>query len=101
MATRRPDGDLGLRIRYDADLFDEKTVRGCLDRLEDALTAMTAGAAETVGDLTPASAVTLGVPDGAHRLRTLWQHTLGPVGDVTPDANFFELGGIRSARSGW
>ncbi|WP_329533997.1 LLM class flavin-dependent oxidoreductase [Streptomyces sp. NBC_01450] len=95
MATRRPDGDLDLRIRYDADLFDEKTARGCLDRLEDVLTAMTAGAAATVGDLTPGSVApgTPVTPDSAHRLRTLWQHTLGPVGDLTPDANFFELGG--------
>ncbi|MFJ1606622.1 MupA/Atu3671 family FMN-dependent luciferase-like monooxygenase [Streptomyces sp. NPDC088253] len=92
MATRLPDGDLGLRLRYDADLFDEATARGCLDRLEDVLTTMTAGAAETVGDLTPGS-VTPANPDGAHRLRTLWQHTLGSAGDLTPDANFFELGG--------
>ncbi|WP_405882191.1 LLM class flavin-dependent oxidoreductase [Streptomyces sp. NBC_01136] len=83
MATRTADGDLGLRIRYDADLFDEVTVRGLLDRLEGTLAGMTTGAAETVGELTPRAA-------GA--LHDVWQEVLG-VDALPYDANFFELGG--------
>ncbi len=74
MATRLPDGDLDLRLRHDADLFDEATARGYLDRLENVLAAMTAGAAETVGDLTPGSsprapptAPTASAPSGSTR----------------------------------
>ncbi|TCO60671.1 non-ribosomal peptide synthetase/type I polyketide synthase [Actinocrispum wychmicini] len=50
MATQTPTG-LRLRIRYDADLFDEPTMRRYLAQLVLVLDAMAAGATTTVGDL--------------------------------------------------
>ncbi len=50
MATRSGSG-LRLRIRYDADLYDEATVRRYLAHLELVLEAIASGAAGRVGDL--------------------------------------------------
>ncbi|GGN53856.1 hypothetical protein GCM10011579_012460 [Streptomyces albiflavescens] len=96
MATRAPDGSLGLRIRYDADLFEEPTAREYLRRLEQVLAGMTAGAAETVGDLAPRTAATVApasVAGTAEYLRGLWRDVLGVERQLTGDTNFFELGG--------
>ncbi|MYT74071.1 MULTISPECIES: MupA/Atu3671 family FMN-dependent luciferase-like monooxygenase [unclassified Streptomyces] len=85
MAVRTPSG-LRLRIRYDAGLFDDKTVRGLLADLDRVLRAMVEDAAETVRDTRP-------VPSGAgDELRAVWRAVLD-VEDVADDADFFDLGG--------
>ncbi|MEU6846572.1 MupA/Atu3671 family FMN-dependent luciferase-like monooxygenase [Streptomyces sp. NPDC046716] len=85
MAVRTPSG-LRLRIRYDADLFDEGTVRGHLADLDRVLRAMVEDAAPTVRDTRPA-------PSGAgDEVRAVWRAVLG-VDDIGDDADFFDLGG--------
>jgi iturin family lipopeptide synthetase A len=49
-ASHTTDG-LRLRIRYDADLFDEPTIRSYLDQVVLVLGTMAAGTATTIGDL--------------------------------------------------
>ncbi|MFJ4714077.1 MupA/Atu3671 family FMN-dependent luciferase-like monooxygenase [Streptomyces sp. NPDC088785] len=85
MAVRTASG-LRLRIRYDADLFDDATVRGLLADLDRVLRAMVDDAARTVRDTRPG-------PAAAHDgVRAVWRSVLG-VGDVADDADFFDLGG--------
>ncbi|MFC9846629.1 MupA/Atu3671 family FMN-dependent luciferase-like monooxygenase [Streptomyces sp. NPDC060223] len=86
MVVRSGTGGLRLRIRYDADLFDEGTVRGYLAGLDRVLGAMTGGGSELVGDIS--------APQGT--LRSVWQSVLG-VDAIADDANFFELGGSSIA----
>ncbi|WP_274567746.1 MupA/Atu3671 family FMN-dependent luciferase-like monooxygenase [Streptomyces spiramyceticus] len=90
MATRSAAG-LGLRIRYDADLFDEATVRGCLDQLDRVLAAMAEGTAERVGEL-PAYPGDTAEDSTAATLRAVWEAVLGTEG-FPADNNFFDLGG--------
>ncbi|MFE6891461.1 MupA/Atu3671 family FMN-dependent luciferase-like monooxygenase [Streptomyces sp. NPDC057694] len=85
MAVRTPSG-LRLRIRYDADLFDDGTVRGYLADLDRVLSAMVEDAAQTVRDTRPG-------PSGADdEVRAVWSSVLG-VDGVAADADFFDLGG--------
>ncbi|MER5949031.1 MupA/Atu3671 family FMN-dependent luciferase-like monooxygenase [Streptomyces sp. NPDC001904] len=89
MAVRSPSG-LRLRIRYDAGLFDDGTVRGLLADLDRVLRAMVEDAAGTVRDTRPG-------PSGAGdevraEVRAVWRAVLG-VDDLADDADFFDLGG--------
>jgi natural product biosynthesis luciferase-like monooxygenase protein len=92
MVVRSGSGGLRLRIRYDADLFDEGTVRGYLSDLDRVLGVMTGGGAELVGDMgAPAETGASGTAP-RDTLRSVWKSVLG-VDDMADDANFFELGG--------
>ncbi|WP_353945256.1 MupA/Atu3671 family FMN-dependent luciferase-like monooxygenase [Streptomyces sp. HUAS MG91] len=85
MAVRTPSG-LRLRIRYDAGLFDDGTVRGHLADLDRVLRAMVEDGARTVADTRPG-------PSGAGgEVREVWRAVLG-VDEVADDADFFDLGG--------
>ncbi|MFD3307834.1 MupA/Atu3671 family FMN-dependent luciferase-like monooxygenase [Streptomyces sp. NPDC058694] len=108
MAVRTGSG-LRLRIRYDADLFDASTVRGCLGDLDRILSAMVSGGAVLVRDtavrpkaadvtapapseLSPSAPSAPSAPSVLETLRTVWKSVLD-VDDVSDDANFFDLSG--------
>ncbi|MGP3634964.1 MupA/Atu3671 family FMN-dependent luciferase-like monooxygenase [Streptomyces sp. 24-1644] len=82
MATRT-DAGLRLRLRYDADLFDAETVRGCLTELDETLADMVAPPADTAEDAEG---------DIGATLRTVWESVLDVRG-FSGTANFFDLGG--------
>ncbi|MCX5333730.1 MupA/Atu3671 family FMN-dependent luciferase-like monooxygenase [Streptomyces sp. NBC_00140] len=112
---------LRLRIRYDADLYDESTVRGLLADLDRVLESMAGGRAVTVADTEPAAAPTVSdsgtptatasdvqaasatashpkapAPRETETLRALWSSVLG-TDDVSDTADFFDLGGSSIA----
>ncbi|MGX1880796.1 MupA/Atu3671 family FMN-dependent luciferase-like monooxygenase [Streptomyces sp. NPDC055287] len=100
MATRTAAG-LKLRIRYDADLFEEATVRGYLDQLGRVLVAMSEGTAERVGELPAPEGRPQALPGNGPRavagtvagtVRAVWESVLGTSG-FPDDSNFFDLGG--------
>ncbi|WP_411096790.1 MupA/Atu3671 family FMN-dependent luciferase-like monooxygenase [Streptomyces sp. 020-2-3H-GM] len=117
MATQAPDGSLRLRLRYDADLFDQGTADGYLADLARQLDTMTdppeettaptgttspAEAASPTGTASPAEAETKAPAeseaasatgeDTAALLREVWESVLDLRG-LPDDADFFDLGG--------
>ncbi|MFC9249370.1 MupA/Atu3671 family FMN-dependent luciferase-like monooxygenase [Streptomyces sp. NPDC057136] len=86
MATRTASG-LRLRLRYDADLFDAETVRGCLAELDETLASMVDPAGNAEGDTEGEAA-----GDTETALRAVWESVLDVRG-FSDTTNFFDLGG--------